>query len=165
LKLSQCERCNLCNSRLRPSFSKGIKEANVFVVFGKEPHSTKGKRHIEGFIDQLKKYLQWDWHYDFAIKCHTKDKANDEYIKACRKWLFANVKRVKPYLIILMGRVACKSMLGIKYRNIQDGIFYLKKDKKGNKHQYYIGCSIQDHPAIIEKHINKINSYIKEHYG
>lgn len=165
MKLAECKECTLCKSRVRTSPTKGKSPSNVLIVFGKEPNTKRAREQQQLFIKKLNEHLCWDWCYTYAIKCYTKKPAKPEHIKACRIWLNEVFKKSKPYLIVLMGKLAVKSMLGEKYVDIPAGIFYMKKSKKGSKHQYYIGPRIGDIPSVVEEHLNKLLIYIKENYG
>lgn len=165
MKLSECKRCSLSKHRLHPSLNKGKKSANVLIVFGKEPYTSIGKEKQKMFVKKLHLLLKWDWHYTYAIKCCCKKPVNLEQIKACRPWINNTVKSVDPYLIILMGSVAVKSILGAKYAKLPVGIFYMKKTKSGKKRQYYIGSRITGDSEDLETHLNRLILYIQENYG
>ena len=64
-----------------------------------------------------------------------------------------------------MGKLAVKSVLGDKYKDLPVGIFFSKKSKSGKKQVYYIAPKIGDMAPIVETHLNKLLLYIKENYG
>jgi uracil-DNA glycosylase len=165
MKPSECKMCGLCKSRSHISFNKGRKPANVLIIFGAEPRKAHTKTKMDVFVKKLNELLEWDWHYTFAIRCCAKKSIKLKYIQKCRYWLSATIKRVDPYLIILMGSIALKSIFGERYVNLPQNVFYMKKNKNGKKRLYFVGPKITAQPAEIEESLNKLLLYIEEHYG
>lgn len=165
MKITECKRCSLVKSRLHLSMNKGKYPANVLIIFGKEPKTQRVINQQEMFVKKLNELLSWDWYYTYAIRCHCNKSAKFEHIKSCRFWLNKVYKKVQPYLVIIMGRVAVRAYLGEKYKNLPQGIFYYKKDKAGDKQQVFIGPKISEDSSTIQENLTKLLIYIKECYG
>ena len=78
----------------------------------------KGK--VEGVLEEFGVDPD-DYYYTHAVKCRTPDKkqASAKQQKACKPYLEAEIEKVKPDYILLLGAVALKSLfeddsLGIK---------------------------------------------------
>ncbi len=159
-----CQRCELCKNNSHQSIDKGRTTANVLFIFGKETFTKRIINQKTLFLRKLNNYLAWDWHYTYAVRCVTDKPIEFEHIKSCRHWVNKTIKSVDPYLIVLMGKTAVRSVLGEKYKRLPTGIFYMK-NVNGKKRQYYIGCRISEKPPILEKHLDKLILFIKENYG
>lgn len=165
MKIAHCRKCNLCKSRLHVSFGKGASDANVLVIFGKEPIGDKTKIHMSSFLEALDEYLEGDIKYTYAIRCSTKKAVNIDHIKACRVWLEKIIKKTDPFLIILMGSISVRAVFGDKYRNLPKNTYFNRILKSGTKRKYFIGSKISSNYSILEDNIKKLVHYIKESYG
>jgi uracil-DNA glycosylase family 4 len=160
VKVIECDACSLCKSRLHASLSQGSVPANVFIVFGQEPKTNSAKDLEREFIHRLHSVLQRDWYKTYAIKCAPAIGVTTEHINACRKWLKIEIRRSNPYLVILMGNFAKISVLGSRFQQLPQNVFYSK-----NKRKYFIGENINGNPDRIKRNLNTILQYIREFYG
>ena len=169
MKLKECSLCSLCKKRDRISFSKGQKPASVLILFDKEPVGVTNQEKLRDFIRRLNYHLKFDYYYSFLVKCYSGKgvKIKSENIKACRRWFKEELKKVDPYLVIMMGKMSAAACLGGKILPLlQEGVFYVKANSEGEKIQFYKGCDIENsNKDRIEKNIARLESFIKEFYN
>lgn len=134
--IRKCASCSLVKNRLLPVAGFGNENASIVFV-GETPDILEDREGLP-FIGKSGKYL--DSLFEMigikreniflteAVKCHPKGnrKPKINEIKTCKKlWLDKQIKIIKPKLIVLMGRIAVKSMLNMN--KIEHGKF-IEKD-------------------------------------
>jgi uracil-DNA glycosylase len=164
VKISECKKCGLAKSRLHTSTNLGAKRAEVLVVFGKEPYTRRNILQMKEFIRSLDSILEGDWAVTFAIRCMVKAPVDLKSVKACRLWLNKTIARVDPYLVILMGELSVKAVLGLKYREIPEDAFYNKKGKTRSR-KYYVGPKLGCSNDKLAFTTSKLLAYIRSAYG
>jgi len=161
VKLSECKRCSLCKKRLHLSHRTGSVPSSTLVIFGKEPLLKKDYLNI--FIKRLSSILKDDLCYTFAVRCSCKEKPTEEEIKACGFWIRSDIKKVKPYLIVLMGKIAVASLLGKDKTFLPTNIFYAT-EINDEKCILFVAPAITADPGLLDKSLKKLLLYIGEHY-
>jgi uracil-DNA glycosylase len=158
--LSECKECSLCKSRLHSSKSIGKYPASILIVFGREPVTEKQKLLESEFMRQINYEVQYDFLKTYAIKCYCKEKVTVENISKCRIWLKSEYKKVNPYLVILMGKIAVVSVLGEEFKDLRQNIFYIKSDKK-----FFVGESLMsNNMGNIQENLDRILCLIQKEY-
>lgn len=120
-----CKKCKLCNNRTNIVFGTGNREADVMFI-GEGPGADEDMQGIpfvgkagklmnmafEGLdIDRSKVYIA------NVVKCRPPANRNpeDDEAFACLDYLRNQVMLVKPKIIVLLGSVALKNILGKDY--------------------------------------------------
>lgn len=120
-----CKKCKLCNNRTNIVFGDGNKEADVMFI-GEGPGADEDIQGIpfvgkagklmnmafEGLdIDRSKVYIA------NIVKCRPPANRNpeDDEASSCLDYLRNQVMLVKPKIIVLLGSVALKNILGKDY--------------------------------------------------
>ncbi len=122
--ISHCGSCGLykyCKSPKMPPTGKGRMKILVAAeapgeqedIQNKQLVGRVGKYFRREFLKPLGIDLDLDCWKHNAIACRPRDnkKPDDKMIKACRPNLMKAIKKYKPNVILLMGEVACKSLL------------------------------------------------------
>lgn len=121
----ECKKCKLCNNRTNIVFGDGNKEADIMFI-GEGPGADEdiqgipfvgkaGKLMNMAFqaleIDRNKVYIA------NIVKCRPPSNRNpeDDEALACLDYLRNQVMLVKPKIIVLLGSVALKNILGKEY--------------------------------------------------
>ncbi len=141
--VSCCKKCRLCENRINTVFGTGNKEAKVMFI-GEGPGADEDKLG-EPFVGKAGKLMNMAFegigikrqevYIANIVKCRPPSNRNpqDDEAKACMDYLRNQVIFVKPKIIVLLGSVALKNILGKEY-NItasrgkwveKNGIFYL----------------------------------------
>lgn len=127
--ISHCGLCDLykhCKSPKMPPTGKGRK--NILVVA--EAPGEQEDRENKQLVGKVGKYfrrehlrplgidLDLDCTKTNALICRPQDnkKPDDAMIKACRPNLMKTIKECNPNVILLMGEVACKSLLSVIWK-------------------------------------------------
>ena len=123
--IKNCEKCKLCKTRKNIVFGSGNREANIMFI-GEGPGADEdemgmpfvgkaGKLMDKAFegvgIDREKVYIA------NIVKCRPPNNRNPEEdeCEACMNYLRNQVILVKPEIIVLLGSVALKHILGKEY--------------------------------------------------
>lgn len=134
-----CKKCKLCNNRTNIVFGCGSKEANIMFI-GEGPGADEdiqgipfvgkaGKLMNMAFealgIDREKVYIA------NVVKCRLPNNRNPEKDEemACLDYLRNQVILIKPKVIVLLGSIALKAILGEEYSITQARGKWI--DKKG----------------------------------
>lgn len=124
-KINDCKKCKLCNNRNNIVIGTGNKKAKVMFI-GEGPGADEdiqgepfvgkaGKLMNQAFkgigIDRQEVYIA------NIVKCRPPMNRNPEQdeINACIDYLREQVMLVKPQIIVLLGNVALKAILGKEY--------------------------------------------------
>lgn len=120
-----CKKCRLCSNRTNIVFGEGNKEADLMFI-GEGPGADEDMQGLpfvgkagklmnmafEGLgIDRQKVYIA------NIVKCRPPSNRNpeDDEAVACLNYLRNQVVLVKPKIIVLLGSVALKNILGKEY--------------------------------------------------
>ncbi len=131
-----CRGCDLYKAATQVVFGSGPKTARVMFV-GEQPGDQED-RHGEPFVGPAGAVLQkaldeagiprdaayltnavkhFKWEPRGKRRIHKKPRISE--IKACRPWLEAELKAVKPVVVVCLGATAAQAVLGPKFKLMQ----------------------------------------------
>lgn len=133
--LPSCRGCDLADNGSRPVFGAGPENARVVMV-GEQPGDIEERRGqpfvgpAGKLLDRALKAAEIDrsqvWvtnsvlHFKFTQRAPGQRRIHqtpDVYeVAACKPWLEAQLNRLRPELVILLGATAAKSLLGSSFR-------------------------------------------------
>jgi uracil-DNA glycosylase len=131
-----CRGCDLWENATQTVFGEGAAKATMMLV-GEQPgdrEDVEGKPFVgpagrvldEGleaagiprasvYVTNAVKHFRWVR----RGKRRLHEKPNSQQVRACRPWLEAELKTVRPRLLVLMGATAAQSVLGPTFRVTQ----------------------------------------------
>ena len=156
-QINKCHKCDLGNSRTNFVFGVGDPDASLMLV-GEAPGE---KEDIEGepFVGRAGKLLDKiliaigrsrnkDVFICNVLKCrppNNRDPLSTE-VKECEPYLEHQINLIKPKLIVALGRIAGKTLLGVDNS---------LKSMRGEIHNYYdIPLIVTYHPAALLRNPN-----------
>jgi uracil-DNA glycosylase len=129
-----CQACDLYRNATQTVFGEGPRSAPVMLV-GEQPgdrEDTEGEPFVgpagrildqgleeagigrrEAYVTNVVKHFRWT---PGRGKRRLHQKPNAEQIAACRPWLDAELKVVKPDVVVCLGATAAKALLGSGFR-------------------------------------------------
>jgi DNA polymerase len=132
----ECRGCDLYKSATQVVFGAGPKSARVMFV-GEQPGDQEDRQgepfvgpagalldkaladagipRDQVYVTNAVKHFTWEPRGKRRI--HKKPRASD--VKACRPWLEAELRAVKPAVVVCLGATAAQSMLGASFRLMQ----------------------------------------------
>lgn len=162
--IQSCNKCKLCNNRTNIVFGVGNKNADIMFI-GEGPGADED-RLGEPFVGRagnlMNKAFQMlgikreEVYIANIVKCRPPNNRNPEEdeCNACMNYLRNQVLLVKPKIIVLLGSVALKNILGKEYKiTASRGKWFEKKDIK------YMPTW---HPAALLRDENKKIDFIKD---
>ena len=150
--IKDCQKCKLCKKRTNIVLGTGNKEADLMFI-GEGPGADEDKEGIP-FVGKAGKLMNMafegiginreDVYIANIVKCRPEGNRNPEKDEAtaCIDYLRAQVMLVKPKIIVLLGSVALKNILGEEYRN---NCF---KGKMGSKQRNILYANISSSSTI-----------------
>lgn len=138
-----CKKCGLCSNRLNIVFGTGNKQADIMFI-GEGPGADEDKQGIP-FVGKAGQLMNMAFeglginreevYIANIVKCRPQGNRNPEKEEAlaCLDYLRNQVILVKPKIIVLLGSIALKNILGEEYGITlsrgkwieQKGIYYL----------------------------------------
>ena len=124
-KIKGCNRCKLCKTRQNIVFGVGNKNAKIMFI-GEGPGADED-RLGEPFVGKAGKLMDMAFeavgikrqevYIANIVKCRPPQSRNpeDDEVSACLDYLRNQVILVKPKIIVLLGSVALKNILGKEY--------------------------------------------------
>lgn len=121
----QCRKCKLCQTRSNVVFGVGSKETNLMFI-GEGPGADEDIQGIP-FVGKAGKLMNMAFeiigldrnkvYIANIVKCRPPSNRNpqDDEAMACLNYLRNQVILVKPKIIVLLGSVALKNILGKEY--------------------------------------------------
>ena len=123
--INGCNKCKLCTGRKNIVFGAGNKNADIMFI-GEGPGADED---IQGepfvgkagqLMDKAFEALEIERNYVYIgniVKCRPPQNRNPELdeVKACMDYLRNQVLLIKPKIIVLLGNVALKNILGEEY--------------------------------------------------
>ena len=121
----QCRKCKLCQNRNNVVFGTGNKEAKLMFI-GEGPGADEDIQG-EPFVGKAGKLMNMAFeaiglkreevYIANIVKCRPPSNRNpeDDEVMACLNYLRNQVILVKPQIIVLLGSVALKNILGKEY--------------------------------------------------
>ena len=122
---NQCRKCKLCQNRTNVVFGTGNKQADLMFI-GEGPGADEDKQGIP-FVGKAGKLMNMafeaiglkreDVYIANIVKCRPPGNRNpeDDEAVACLNYLRNQVILVKPKIVVLLGSVALKNILGKEY--------------------------------------------------
>lgn len=123
--IENCQRCKLCKTRNNIVFGVGNKEADIMFI-GEGPGADEDAQG-EPFVGKAGKLMDMaftalgikreDMYIANIVKCRPPSNRNPEQDEeqACLNYLRNQVILVKPKIVVLLGSVALKNILGAEY--------------------------------------------------
>ena len=124
-EIKDCSKCKLCNNRTKIVFGTGNKSADLMFI-GEGPGADEDIQGIP-FVGKAGKLMNQAFHgigierddvyIANIVKCRPPMNRNPEQdeITACLNYLRNQVMLVKPKIVVLLGNVALKTILGKEY--------------------------------------------------
>ena len=162
--INNCQKCKLCKTRQNIVFGTGNKNADIMFI-GEGPGADED-RLGEPFVGKAGKLMDLafeiveikreDVYIANIVKCRPPQNRNpeDDEAKACMDYLRNQVILVKPKIIVLLGSVALKNILGKEYGITQARGKWI--EKKG------IMYMPTWHPAALLRDENKKADFIND---
>ena len=122
---NQCKKCKLCQNRTNVVFGTGNKQADLMFI-GEGPGADEDKQGIP-FVGRAGKLMNMAFeaiglkreevYIANIVKCRPPGNRNpeDDEAIACLNYLRNQVILVKPKIVVLLGSVALKNILGKEY--------------------------------------------------
>ena len=122
---NQCRKCKLCQNRTNVVFGTGNKQADLMFI-GEGPGADEDKQGIP-FVGKAGKLMNMAFetiglkreevYIANIVKCRPPRNRNpeDDEATACLNYLRNQVILVKPKIVVLLGSVALKNILGKEY--------------------------------------------------
>lgn len=120
-----CKKCKLCSNRTNIVFAEGNKEAEVMFI-GEGPGADEDMQGIP-FVGKAGKLMNMAFegicldrkqvYIANIVKCRPPANRNpeDDEVEACLNYLRNQVMLVQPKIIVLLGSIALKNILGKEY--------------------------------------------------
>ena len=162
--INNCQKCKLCKTRQNIVFGTGNKNADIMFI-GEGPGADED-RLGEPFVGRAGKLMDLafeiveikreDVYIANIVKCRPPQNRNpeDDEAKSCMDYLRNQVILVKPKIIVLLGSVALKNILGKEYGITQARGKWI--EKKG------IMYMPTWHPAALLRDENKKADFIND---
>jgi DNA polymerase len=132
-----CTGCPLFRDATQTVFGEGPRRAEIVLV-GEQPGDQEDQRGrpfvgpagrlldralAEAGIDRGKAYVtnavkHFKWEPRGKRRLHAKPGARE--VAACRPWLLAELRAIRPHALVLLGSTAAQSLLGSKVRVLRD---------------------------------------------
>lgn len=121
----KCNKCKLCNNRHNVVIGTGNKNAKIMFI-GEGPGADEDLQGIP-FVGKAGKLMdkafegigikREEVYIANIVKCRPPNNRNPEYeeAEACKEYLESQINLVKPEIIVLLGSVALKNVLGKEY--------------------------------------------------
>lgn len=121
----KCTKCKLCTNRKNVVIGKGNKNANIMFI-GEGPGADEDIQGIP-FVGKAGQLMdkafqaigieKEEVYIANIVKCRPPNNRNPEYEEAeiCKEYLETQIKLVNPEIIVLLGSVALKNILGKEY--------------------------------------------------
>lgn len=122
---NQCRKCKLCQNRTNVVFGTGNKQADLMFI-GEGPGADEDKQGIP-FVGRAGKLMNMAFeaiglkreevYIANIVKCRPPGNRNpeDDEATVCLNYLRNQVILVKPKIVVLLGNVALKNILGKEY--------------------------------------------------
>lgn len=163
-EVSICKKCRLCETRINTVFGVGNKNAKLMFV-GEGPGADEDKQG-EPFVGKAGKLMDMAFkmvgitreevYIANIVKCRPPSNRNpqDDEAESCLNYLRNQVVLIKPKVIVLLGSVALKNILGKEYSITASRGKWI--EKKG------ILYMPTWHPAALLRDENKKIDFVKD---
>jgi uracil-DNA glycosylase len=131
LSAANCRACNLWKHATQTVFGEGSQRARIILV-GEQPGDQEDKmghpfvgpagklldealaeagiNRAEVYVTNVVKHFKWEPAERGKRRIHKKPHASE--IKACRSWLDAEIRVVRPTVVVCLGATAAQSLFG-----------------------------------------------------
>ena len=121
--MGECHRCRLCEGRRNIVFGVGDPAARLLVL-GEGPGEQEDRKGepfvgpagemLDGMLEKVLGLQRREVYILNMVKCRPPNNRNpqDDELEACRPFLRAQLASVRPDLVLLLGSVASKALLG-----------------------------------------------------
>ena len=122
---TSCTKCKLCENRNKVVIGKGNKNAKIMFI-GEGPGADEDREGLP-FVGKAGKLMdkafdgigvnKEEIYIANIVKCRPPNNRNPEYEEAdaCKEYLDSQISLIKPEIIVLLGSVALKNVLGKEY--------------------------------------------------
>lgn len=125
--MSQCKACDLCRCRSQIVFGEGLTNAPKVMLIGEGPGEEEdrtGRPFVGKAGQKLNEMISFlglsrnEVYIANAVLCRPPNNRDPhmEEILACRERLGKQILAVRPQLLVLLGRVAVKAVLGYDFK-------------------------------------------------
>ena len=120
-----CKKCKLCENRNKVVIGKGNKNAKIMFI-GEGPGADEDREGLP-FVGKAGQLMdkafsgiginKEEVYIANIVKCRPPNNRNPEYEEAdsCKEYLDSQINLIKPEIIVLLGSVALKNILGKDY--------------------------------------------------
>ena len=146
-----CHGCELWEEATQTVFGAGNPDATILLV-GEQPGDVEDQRGLP-FVGPAGKVLQKaldeagaersmlyvtnavkHFRFTWRGKRRLHQTPDTSHVVACRPWLEAEIRRVDPQLVVVLGATAAKSLLGSGFRVTKErGVVFERETPLGNK--------------------------------
>ncbi len=176
-KISKCEACRLSQTRKTPIWGEGSLEAKIFVVldYPRKEEDLQGlviagpyREFLFRILQPLSQNREKDLFLTLAVKCKPKGYSppEDTEIEACKNHLLAQIRLIKPKIILCFGLSPAKLFLGTEKK------LTLQEIRKLNFNFAGIPVFFTHHPEdisrntqirrIIWEDLNRVKEWLKK---
>lgn len=168
----ECKKCKLCNGRKNVVIGTGNKNAKIMFI-GEGPGADEDEQGIPfvGKAGQLMNKAftgiginREDVYIANIVKCRPPQNRNPEKEEAdaCKEYLEAQIKLVNPDIIVLLGSVALKNVLGEEYGITQSRGKWVELNGKKILATFHPAALLRDESKKIDfwKDLKEIKKYI-----
>ena len=138
VECNKCSKCKLCRNRHNVVIGVGNKNASIMFI-GEGPGADEDLQGVP-FVGKAGKLMDKAFqgigikrdeiYIANIVKCrppNNRDPEKDE-VKACKEYLESQIKLVNPKIIVLLGRIALKNILGEEYSITESRGKWVEKD-------------------------------------
>ena len=171
---NNCNKCKLCNNRHNVVIGTGNKNAKIMFI-GEGPGADEDIQGIP-FVGKAGKLMdkafegvgikREEVYIANIVKCRPPNNRNPEYEEAdsCKEYLDSQIKLINPKIIVLLGSVALKNILGKEYGITSSRGKWIEKDGIKYLPTFHPAALLRDESKKIDfwKDLKEIANYIKE---
>ena len=166
-----CKKCKLCSNRTNVVFGVGNTNAKIMFI-GEGPGAEEDKAGIP-FVGRAGKLLDMAFqaiginreevYIANIVKCRPPGNRNpeDDEVQACSEYLQKQIEIINPDIIVLLGSVALKAILGKEYGITASRGNIIEKDGRKYLPTFHPAALLRDETKKIYlyKDLKKIKSY------
>jgi uracil-DNA glycosylase len=175
----ECTACHLYRRATQTVFGEGLKNASIMLV-GEQPgdcEDVAGKPFVgpaekildraleEAGTDRKQVYVtnavkHFKWEPRGKRRLHKKPNARE--IAACRPWLEAEMRLVRPNLVVAMGATAAQTIFGPSFRVTRDREKFYRRNLRRKLlppfiHRHFCGNQMRNHVSASTETLSPIS--------
>lgn len=169
---NNCTKCKLCNDRHNVVIGTGNKNAKIMFI-GEGPGADEDIQGIP-FVGKAGKLMdkafegvgikREEVYIANIVKCRPPNNRNPEYEEAdsCKEYLDSQIKLINPEIIVLLGSIALKNILGKEYGITSSRGKWIEKDGIKYLPTFHPAALLRDESKKIDfwKDLKEIVNYI-----